>query len=180
MFSFKSWWHFNCNFYYNYFKHIAMLFTTTTPSHNIRHHYVAQKLNFLVDVLKESKRGYDKFISNLSDKQMRQAVTGLSTECSQYITELNNLVKSLGVQHAADLTSDEYIWNYIPSEHIEANEDILTACSKSEGILLNAYREVLNDPGILQSFRTLIKYQLNGILYAFVRIKLLRNVMRRH
>ena len=155
-----------------------MLYATSTPTLTLRHNYLAQKLNFLLDVLRESKRGYEKFASDAEDKNMRGAVNGLAQECNQYITELCSQIKSLGAEEKVENDTDVYIWNYVGNSTNPCADDVIRACSKSEGIVVKAYREVLNDPTLLSNLRTMIKYQLNGMLYAFVKVKLLNSAMK--
>jgi uncharacterized protein (TIGR02284 family) len=150
--------------------------TTISPGQSIRQRYVAQKLNSLLDVMHESKRGYERIASQSDDRNFQRAVSGLALECSQYINELTNQISSLGVQPAVNKPKDKYIWNQI-STNVKQQEDILNACYGSERIILKAYRDVLNDPSILHPIRQLITYQLNGMKYAFVKVKLLNTAI---
>jgi uncharacterized protein (TIGR02284 family) len=150
--------------------------TMISPGQSIRQRYVAQKLNTLLDVMQESKRGYERIASQSDDKNFQRAVSGLALECGQYINELSNQICSLGAQPTVNKTKDKYIWNQI-STNVKQQEDILNACYGSERIILTAYRDVLNDPSILHPIRQLITYQLNGMKYAFVKVKLLNTAI---
>src|SRR6476620_8241052 len=70
---------------------------TLRPSQTLRNKYVAQKLNFLLNILQESKHGYDNITSQMPDKSVQKAIESVATECGQYIAELNAQVASLGV-----------------------------------------------------------------------------------
>jgi len=150
--------------------------TTVSPGQSIRQRYVAQKLNSLLDVMHESKRGYEQIASQSNDKNFQRAVSGLALECSQYINELMNQICCLGCRPTATSNKDRFIWNQI-STNIKKQEDILNACYGSERIILKAYRDVLNDPSLLSPIRQLITYQLNGMKYAFVKVKLLNTAI---
>jgi uncharacterized protein (TIGR02284 family) len=150
--------------------------TTISPGQSIRQRYVAQKLNTLLDVMHESKRGYELIASQSNDRNFQRALGGLAIECSQYINELSNQISSLGIKPLTNKTQDKYIWNQI-STNIKKQEDILNACYGSERIILKAYREVLNDPSVLNPLRQMITYQLNGMKYAFVKVKLLNTAI---
>lgn len=150
--------------------------TLISPGQSIRQRYVAQKLNSLLDIMQESKRGYEQIASQSNDKNFQRAVSGLALECSQYVNELTNQICSLGAKPTVNKTKDKYIWNQI-STNIKQQEDILNACYGSERIILKAYRDVLNDPSVLHPLRQMITYQLNGMKYAFVKVKLLNTAI---
>ncbi len=150
--------------------------TTISPGQSIRQRYVAEKLNTLLDVMHETQRGYEKIASQSPDRNFQRALGSLALECSQYINELTNQVMSLGVKPIADRSKDRYIWNQI-STKVETEDDILSACYASERIILKAYRDVLNDPSILHPLRQMITYQLNGMKYGFVKVKLLNTAI---
>ena len=150
--------------------------TTISPGQSIRQRYVAQKLNLLLDVMHESKRGYERIAAQSGDKNFQRALSGLAVECGQYINELTNQICCLGVKPQTEKTKDKYIWNQI-STNVKQQDDILKACYGSERIILKAYREVLNDPSVLNPLRQMITYQLNGMKYAFVKVKLLNTAI---
>lgn len=150
--------------------------TTISPGQSIRQRYVAQKLNSLLDIMHESKRGYEVIASQSSDRNFQRALGGLAIECGQYINELTNQICSLGAKPVVNKTKDKYVWNQI-STNVKQQEDILNACYGSERIILKAYREVLNDPSVLHPLRQMITYQLNGMKYAFVKVKLLNTAI---
>ena len=149
--------------------------TTISPGQSIRQRYVAQKLNSLLDVMHESKRGYERIAAQSSDRHFQRALSGLAVECGQYINELSNQISCLGAKPISGKTKDKYIWNQI-STNVKKQDDILKACYSSERIIINAYRDVLNDPSVLHPLREMITYQLNGMKYAFVKVKLLNTI----
>ncbi len=150
--------------------------TTISPGQSIRQRYVAQKLNSLLEIMYESKRGYEEIAAQSIDRNFQRALGGLAIECGQYINELSNQISSLGVTPTVNRTKNKYIWNQI-STNVKHQEDILNACYGSERIILKAYREVLNDPSVLNPLRQMITYQLNGMKYAFVKVKLLNTAI---
>jgi|SRR6476469_3132685 len=154
---------------------------TLKSSHTLKNRYLAQKLNFLLNILQESKHGYDNIASQLPDKSVQRAIESISTECAQYISELNAQVSSLGGEpdvYAPTSSTEMFKWSHTQSWGTSNNEDILTACSTRENLIIKAYREVLNDPSLYKPLRSMITYQLNGMLYAFVRVKLLNTTLR--
>jgi len=141
-----------------------------SPGQRIRHRYVAQRLNGLMEVMLDSKSSFEKIASQTINKNFRQAVAALVMECSQYVTELANHVSSLGIKPCIE---NYAIKDATPVTNCSNEDDILILCYGKERMILKAYREILNDPSILHPIRQLIIYQLNGMKYAFVKVKLL-------
>lgn len=147
-----------------------------SPAQKIKNHYLAQKLNFLLNILHESQTGYEEISSGVNDKNIQKAIVGLAMECSQYVSELSSQISSLGSEPKKDGVADQaYPWYSTASQNCG---EILNVCGKRESLIVKAYREVLNDPSLNQHLRARITYQLNGILYAFVRVKLLNSATR--
>ena len=147
-----------------------------SPAQRIKNHYLAQKLNFLLNILHESQTGYQEISSGINDKDIQKAIVGLAMECSQYITELSSQISSLGVEPTKSMAAEEaYPWYSTLSA---SGSELLNVCGSRENLIVKAYREVLNDPSLNQHLRSRITYQLNGILYAFVRVKLLNSATR--
>jgi uncharacterized protein (TIGR02284 family) len=150
--------------------------TLVSPGQTKRQRYVATKLNLLYDVMQESKRGYEKIASTSSDRNYQRAFSSLALECNQYANELYNQICSLGEHPMPEKKADQHIWNQV-SLNIKQQDDIIKACNGSERIITKAYQEVLNDPTVVSPLRGMINYQLNGIKYAFVKVKLLNTTL---
>jgi uncharacterized protein (TIGR02284 family) len=153
---------------------------TIKTTQSLKNRYIAQKLNFLLNILQESKHGYDNIASQIPDRSIQRAIESLAMECSQYIAELNAQVSSLGVEPIIFETTpftDRYRWSHTKNWDETATEEVLSACVTREKLIIKAYREVLNDPSLDKHLRSMITYQLNGMLYAFVRVKLLNTTL---
>ena len=149
------------------------------PAQSLKNHYVAQKLNFLLHILQDSKKGYEQIATVMPDRSVQKAIEGLAMECGQYISELTSQISSLGAEPNIYAAGELYSkWYQTKSWETSNNDEILTACSKRENMIVKAYREVLNDPSIYKHLRGIITYQLNGMLYAFVKVKLLNTTLR--
>jgi uncharacterized protein (TIGR02284 family) len=148
--------------------------------HQLKNQYISQKLNFVLGMLNESKDGYERIATEQSDRDMRKTIAGLALECGQYANELNCQIQSLGGKPVLPDLNENALWGKIGgATTFSCNEDVLRACNKAENILVKAYREVLNDPNLYQNLRNMMTYQLNGILYAFTKVKLLNTTIRR-
>lgn len=152
---------------------------TVKPAQFLKNHYIAQKLNFLVQILQESKRGYEEISQLLPDRSIQRTIKSLAVECGQYVSELTCQITTLGGEpQPENNNSDHYSWYQTKSWETSNNEDVLLTCTKRENLIVKAYREVLNDPSLYTSLRSMITYQLNGMLYAFVKVKLLNTTLR--
>ncbi len=166
-------WYINCN---SFNPKILAMQTLISPGQTRRQRYVATKLNLLYDVMQESKRGYEKIASTSTDRNYQRALNSLALECGQYANELYNQICSLGEHPMPEKKADRYIWNQV-SLSVKKQDDILHICNGSERIIMKAYQEVLNDPSVVNPLRGTINYQLNGIKYAFVKVKLLNTTL---
>src|SRR6185437_1416677 len=57
--------------------------------------------------------------------------------------------------------------------NFQEEKGILIFCKMKEKKMTGAYREILNDPNLYEGLRSMMRYQLNGILCAFAQLKLL-------
>jgi len=154
---------------------------TLSQGQTRRQRYVANKLNLLLDVMQESRKGYEKIASASDDKKYQKALNSLAMECGQYATELHNEICCLGehfIEEELETAGNQehHIWNKVSTD-VKKQDDIIKACYGSEKLITNAYREVLNDPSVVNPLRGMINYQLNGVKYAFVKVKLLNTTM---
>lgn len=141
--------------------------------------YIAERLFRLMDILKNEKEKYEQASLTIHDKQFKQNISILAQENSQYVSELTSQLQSLGVYDCID--SPEKIEaagkhlsiSEVNSDTTSANLNILEFCKDSEKKMISAYREVLNEPYLLEGLRAIIRRQLNGIMYAFLKLKLL-------
>lgn len=140
--------------------------------------YITERLFRLMDILKNEKVKYEQASLTIHDKQFKQNISILAQENSQYVSELTSQLQSLGVYDCID--SPEKIEDSVNLSSIsdvddqpETNFNILQFCKNSEKKMITAYREVLNEPYLLEGLRATIRRQLNGIMYAFLKLKLL-------
>jgi uncharacterized protein (TIGR02284 family) len=140
--------------------------------------YIVERLSHLMDILRHEKEKYEQASLTIHDKQFKQNISILAQENSQYVSELTSQLKSLGVYDCIDApekaAADKPPFvSTISSDETNANMTILQFCKDSEKKMISAYRDVLNEPYLFEGLRTIIRRQLNGIMYAFLQLKLL-------
>jgi len=141
---------------------------------------ILDKLIRLLDLHREEKQKFERAAFSVTDRQYRDTICNLAQESNQYICELTSQLRSLGVemdieQHAnATSINHLYAVHAIPSESgNHSNLSVFQSCKDSEKLMISAYRDMLNEPFLVEGVRALMRSQLNGIMYAFLQLKLL-------
>jgi len=141
--------------------------------------YIVESLSQLMDILKNEKKKYEQACLTIHDKQFKYNISILAQENGQYVSELASHLKSLGVYDCIDAPEKAVDAEKLPlvsaisNNETNVNVTILQFCKDSEKKMISAYRNVLNEPYLLEGLRTIIRRQLNGIMYAFLQLKLL-------
>ena len=91
-------------------------------------------------------------------------------ESNQYLNELKCQIESLGGETSSinETVSDK------GSLGIHSAKDIYEYCINCENRVIAAYREILNQSVIVKELRSMVRYQLNGLLCAFLQFRILR------
>lgn len=142
--------------------------------------YIVERLSHLMDILRNEKEKYERASLTIEDKQLKQNINILALENNQYVCELTSQLKSLGAYECIEtdgVKNDTVDTSVIMTEEEQPllNISVLQFCKDSEKKMISAYREVLNEPYLAEGLRTLIRRQLNGIMYAFLQLKLLQD-----
>lgn len=155
---------------------------TLSPARIRKNKYVARKLNDLLDILHELKVGLEQVAENVTDKQLRKTITSVALESSQYATEITSKIQSLG---GKPVSSPVHKYNLMGLDQAgaadlmaEAEPEVVARCYSSENFIVKAYRDFLNEYTPYEDVRSLIRAQLNGILCAFVQLKLINIALR--
>ncbi|HTJ11749.1 MAG TPA: DUF2383 domain-containing protein [Dinghuibacter sp.] len=153
---------------------------TLSPARIRKNKYVARKLNDLLDILHELKVGLEQVAESVTDKQIRKTITSVALESSQYATEITSKIQSLGGRpHPTGQERKYNLMGLDPKEGApEAEPEVLARCYSSENFIVKAYRDFLNEYTPYEDVRSLIRAQLNGILCAFVQLKLVNLALR--
>jgi len=140
---------------------------------NLAQIHTVRKLNQLLKTLQEVKKKFEAFASGIKNKQLYDAIISLAVENNQYANELSSLIQSLGGEPKAINLKNENSF-----EKRIAEKNVLDVCEKSEMLLVKMYKEVLNESYIYDSLKKMIGYQLNGVMGAFHKLKLLNMLQK--
>lgn len=145
--------------------------------------YITQKLFQLVDILKSERDKYAETASKITDRQLRDNINVLAQENNQYASELFSQLQMMGSSNEEQENSGVMIYASITQDkEPDAGEyksagSILQLCKDSEKKMIKLYREILNEPYLMEDMRRLMRCQLNGIMYAFLRLKLFSSTL---
>lgn len=138
--------------------------------------YVTQKLFRLLSTLKSERDKYAETASKITDRQLRDNINVLAQENNQYASELLSQLQMMGSENDNTNAESEPVKIIVTSE-ADAGDNhnagsVLQLCKDGEKKMIRLYREILNEPYLGEDFRRLMRCQLNGIMYAFLRLKL--------
>lgn len=155
-----------------YYKKLAMIFANLNriPA------FLLEKLDILFKLLKERKFEFEAFACRARNRELKKTILTLAQETNQYANELLGQIETIG----GKIKPPFEIFG-IPNNSVmmEDDDDILRSCEISEKKLIVAYRIILNEPFLHENLRRLIRHQLNGLIYAFMQLKLLRTSFHR-
>lgn len=154
------------------------LIITRREKKNNKH--IAEKVRHVINALEHAYQMFNLVAQKSTDRKTQILVFSLATESYQYYKELVSQVQVLECKPFLNDKGEEakIEWNVIAmqKEHLKDNtEDILRDCTEIEKRVIKEYRTLLNDPYILGDHRKLLQQQLNGLLYAFVKLKMLKS-----
>jgi uncharacterized protein (TIGR02284 family) len=156
-----------------------------SPARIRKNKYVARQLNDLLDILNELKTGLEQVAETVTDKQLRKTISSVALESNQYAAEITSKIQSLGGKpHHATLHKK---LDLMGLDSASPDSSLVTAdsepaaiarCYSSENSIIKAYRNFLNEYTPYEDVRSLVRSQLNGILCAFVQLKLVNIALR--
>ena len=150
-----------------------MVFTAVYKIHGV----LLEKLISLFQLFRERKTEYEAFAYKVDDRQLKQTVVSLSQETNQYATELSSQIQTMGGNLEPVKSGKAY--SNPGNIMVTGLHDILKSCELSEQKMITAYRSILNEPFLNINLRKLIRYQLNGLMFAFLKLKLLNTTFHR-
>jgi uncharacterized protein (TIGR02284 family) len=139
---------------------------------NLAQLHTIDRLTKLFKAVQEAKKKFELFATGIKNSQLHQAIISLAVENNQYASELKSLIQSLGGE------TENVDWGKKRDKAIIEEKNILDACEKSEKFLVKIYKEVLDESYVYDSLKKMISYQLNGVTYAFQKLKLLNKLQK--
>ena len=135
-------------------------------------------LNELIETCEDGVEGFKQAAEGVSSEQLKSVFTKYSQERAGYVTDLQNLVRTLGGDPEESGSTAGALhrgWINIKSA-ITGNDDaaILNECERGEDSAKNAYKEAQKEdlPGYI---RDIIEAQFSGVLAAHDHIRTLRD-----
>lgn len=139
---------------------------------------VAEKLRGLHVKLQNANNGFKRIAERCGNRKTQIVVFGLATESFQFYKEISSQIQVLeGVPSITECLQNEYNahWDADQTDVLDRRNEVLDECSQIEKNLITEFRRLLNDSLISGDLRKLLQEQLNGFLYAFVKLKMLRD-----
>jgi uncharacterized protein (TIGR02284 family) len=137
-----------------------------------QHHKLIASLKHLLAICNDGKEGYRNAAENVDAPDLKSLLTAYSLQRAEFASEL----KSALIQLAADPDNNEggpigllhRAWIDIKTVFTaNDNKAVLEACETGEKAAIEAYNEVLSDPGIVHpGIRQLLSTQRNGIQHS--------------
>jgi len=152
----------------------------TRPRNKVNQHnmQVADKLHVLVNSLQHANNGFKHIAERCQNRKTQVVVFGLATESFQVYKELSSQMYVLqGKASINQVVQNDCKANHSAGEQLKMDDSdkILDECTQIEKNLITEFRKLLNDGLISGDLRKLLQEQLNSFLYAFVKLKMLRN-----
>lgn len=137
---------------------------------------IIEKLEHLTMLLQHECAYLKTVAAEMSHRQLRNSIYLAVQECNQYALEISGQMQILDYTKNAKQAHPEVAEFTSLPVTVSSTESIKKAvrhCRETELRLITAYREILNEPFLLQDLRVLLRRQYNGVLCAFLQLKLL-------
>ncbi|MCC6287416.1 MAG: DUF2383 domain-containing protein [Chitinophagaceae bacterium] len=138
---------------------------------------IISKISELIYTLQREKQKYDTAVAFINHRQLRDTIHYLAQENNHYACELQSQLYMMGapVNEASVKVLEMANEQILPADtgiDIQNREVMIHQCCDSEKKMIAAYRSILNEPMLPEDIRRVLRYQLNGVLYAFLQLKL--------
>ncbi len=139
---------------------------------------IVNKFFGLLTSLTHTKTEFELVADEIEECNLKTALNGLSMESSQYINELSMQLKTLGIEYQSpsvlyQLDGANNMSNEIDNKN--NGDEIMYICRNNEDFITNAYREILNESFPFANLKEIMRFQLNALKYAFMKIKFLNS-----
>lgn len=144
---------------------------------------VIKKVRRLINALCTEEQRYNTAAEAVNDRQLRDSIRYLAQQNDHYACELQSQLYIIGAQVGSDIMdADEPGKMQLPVPRPDdyptnpAWDDIIQACCNSEKDLIINYRNILSG-ALPDDLRNVLHYQLEGIIYGFLQMELVRNIL---
>ena len=142
--------------------------------------FIVEKISNLYRLLLQEKGEFEQVAGNITDNELRCTILTLAQKNSQYAAELScHMQTTGGMETPGGVAAKEYNQKILREAGTGIFPDengVLAFCSRNEKKMVTAYREILKESALYEGLRKMMKYQLNGILFTFMQLKLLTSL----
>lgn len=156
-----------------------MEFLQISPAQRLQNLYLAQKLDFLWNILWDTRKSFEQMGYRCGNKHMRRTVHALAIENSQYLSELLAQMNSLGAEKDTRYPHSPAFPDPAESLSTMNEQDILKACNRNESRIIRAYREILKEKNLHPAIKELLDHQVRGFINSFLQVKQLYSCLWR-
>ncbi|MEP7319263.1 MAG: hypothetical protein ABI921_10985 [Panacibacter sp.] len=138
-----------------------------------------EKIYNLLSFLRQTREEFELVTEEMDDDTLRLTLRGFAVETNQYEQELKSQLQTLEIKNVSAPVienCEELIKNIHSIITAASLKDVLNTCTAAESFFEKAYRNVLNEYFPYQCLRDMLVYQLNGIKYTFMKMKLLNSI----
>lgn len=110
--------------------------------------------------------------------KLKKMISGLAQEYDRHANEITHHLIKMGIParklkaFAAHNPCDAQL-SFGDNADCSEESVVLHLCLREHAIV-TAYRDILNEPFLSGELRQVLRHQLNGIMYAYIRLKLLK------
>jgi hypothetical protein len=133
-----------------------------------------EKINNLYNLLLQRKRVYEQVSAAVPNKEFHDTLLTLAQESSQYAGELSFQVQTFGI-----IWKKEKTYTAASRTILQDENEIMRFCKRTEIKIAAAYYAILNELNLYEEIKKMMRYQLNSVLYTFMKLKLI-NALRSH
>ena len=135
---------------------------------------ILEKINSLCGVLWQGKREHEEAAAVVPDKEISRTILMLALESNQYACELSSQIQTLGGAAPKEIIYKPGL--QLNPKMLQDKKGILAFCKASEKKMVGAYVKLLNESGLYDGFKKMMRYQLEGIQSAFMQLKLFNSL----
>lgn len=152
--------------------------TTARTAEEI-HSSTVENLNRLIAICKDGEAGFRSAADDVKDIELKEVFTRLAHQRSEFATELQLCVRSLGEEPRDSATLSGALhrgWMSLKSDVVKNDSHaVLAECERGEDEAVAAYREVLADAPLESALRLLVSSQSAAVQTAHDEIRDLRD-----
>ncbi len=134
---------------------------------------ILNKFGGLVSYLTKTTEDFEMVADEVEDCNLKTAFNSLSAESSQYANELTIQLRTLGLSYAVQLCIQPHTMQPHDDMISGNGDEVLSLCTKTENYITKAYNEILSECFPFPGLKKVLTYQLNALLFSFMKIRLL-------